>query len=181
MGITVEKIEGKEGMMKLLDMLSGGGASEHMAKLREAKKKMESVGFSNDAMAALADFTFNVEELAKVTAVASVIAKFTKDHAAAEFALAGMKWMEIGLDNSHSMLEKAGISPDVFGIRPRSDGYNEVLRRKMRELRAETKEYFVYTVTDMHDNTTKLSSVTEGEAAIEALANMGYTLTFTRK
>lgn len=181
MSIIVEKLEGKEGMMKLLDMLSGGGASQHVMKLREAKSKMETAGFSNDAMAALAEFSAHVEELARVTAIAVTTANQLKNYDAGEFALAGLRWMEIGLNNSHDMLDKAGVSPDLFGLRPRSDGYEEVLRMKMRELRAGMREHIAFTVTDSHDNTTTLSSTTWGEAASEALVKLGYTLTATRK
>lgn len=181
MGIKVEKVEGKDAILKLLDMLSGGAASDYTHKLREAKAKMEGEGFSPIAMAALSEFAGHVEELARVTAIAVTTANQLKNYDAGEFALAGLRWMEVGLNNSHDMLDKAGVSPDLFGLRPRSDGYAEVLRMKMREIRAGMQEHIVFTVTDSHDNTTTLSSATWGEAANEALVKFGYTLTATHK
>lgn len=181
MSITIEKLEGKEDLMKVLDMLSGGEASQHVMKLREAKSKMEAAGFSDEAMAALSEFAVHVEELARVTANAITTANQIKNYAAGEFALAGLRWLEVGLNNCHDMLEKADVDPDLFGLRPRRDGYAEVLRMRMREIRAGMREHIAFTVTDSHDNTTTLSSATWGEAASEALVKLGYTLTATRK
>lgn len=180
MGITVEKLEGKEAVARLVELLSGG-TSDRAKKFHEAADKMKAAGFSASAMAAFGEFSAHIEDLASVLAVAIATSDLTKNHDATEFAFAAFKWMEIGLNNCHSMLEKADVDPNLFGLRPRSDGYAEFLRDHRNELRNEMRGRVTYTVTDSHDKTTNLSSVTEGEAAIEALAKLGYTLTGTRK
>jgi hypothetical protein len=181
MGITIEKLEGKEGIMKLLDMLSGGEASQHATKLREAKAKMEKAGFSNDAMATLAEFTAHIDDLAGVIAVAVTTAERTQNRDAGEFAIAAMKWMTVGLNNCHSMFEKADVDPNLFGLRARSEGYPEFLQKRMRQCKETIKTHTEYVAKDTLGNTMKLAGATEGEAAIEALSNFGYTLSIVRK
>lgn len=181
MGITIEKVEGNEGMMRLLDMLSGGGASQHAMKLREAKSKMEAAGFSNDAMAALAQFAAHVDDLAGVVATALTATEHMQNRDAGEFAIAAMKWMNVGLNNCHDMLEKAAVDPNVFGLKRRSEGYPEFLQERIRKCKKTIKEHTEYVARDTLGNTMKLTGATEGEAAIEALCNLGYTLSIIRK
>lgn len=181
MGITIEKIEGKEGLMRVLDMLSGGQASEHRKELYDAKVKLEAAGYSGNAMAALASFTAHIDELASAMSQAMVAADNLHNHDAATFALAALQWTTVGLNNCHDMLEKAAVDPNVFGLKRRSEGYQEFLQNRTREFRNKVQGYVEYTLTDPQGNTTKLRGVTEGEAAAEALTNLGYTLSLSRK
>lgn len=180
MGVTIEKLEGKEGMMKLLDMLSGGGASQHAMKLREAKTKMKAAGFSDQAMVMFAQFAAHVDDLAGVIAVALTAAEHN-NRDAGEFAIAAMKWMNVGLNNCHDMLEKADVDSELFGLRKRSEGYPEFLQERIRKCKKTIKEHTEYVARDTLGNTMKLAGATEGEAAIEALCNLGFTLSIVRK
>lgn len=180
MGITIEKIEGKEGLQHLIEMLANGGL-DHMNKMHEAKVKLKAAGFGKEAMAACFDFAIHVDELASVTATAVVIAETLRSHEAIEFSLAALAWIERGLNNSHDMFEKADVDPNVFNLRKRDPDTIQFIRERASKVRKVALESIEYVAKDTLGHSMRLSGATEGEAAIDALSKFGYTLFVNHK
>lgn len=190
MGIEVVKLgggdvppEAMDRIAGLLDRLTGSNtASEQLNKLRDAKEKMLAAGYSEGAISAMAMFAKDVGDFISIMGNAFVTASSNKHPASVQFSMEAAKYFEISMNNTYDMLEKSGVDPDIFGLRSRDKARTHGLQEKLADLKTHLREHFTMVVTNQDTGEVRnLHEVTEGDAAIEALAEMGYSISRVRK